>query len=534
MEYIFYNGIILTMDGTEEPQAVLVKDSYIACIGTVRECRKMASVKVETIDLDGNVLLPGFIDTHTHFFEYAKTFVAVDLSPAESVDDFRRILVQYRANMPSGINWVGGSGWNKNIYPDLTGFNKHLLDEIFPDIPVSLESKDFHSKICNSLALERAGITRETPDPAGGRIGRFPDGEPDGFTYEKAWELIDRVVPPYPENIAKEAVKKAQEECYRYGLTAIHSMENADKFELYRKMIEEKDLKLRVCWHFPSNLLDEMIRNDVTSYSGGELLKTGGMKIFMDGSLGSQSAWMYEPYDGTTLTGMPLLSESELYNLVKRAAEHGISSTIHGIGDRCNHVILSVIERVNKELGSRLPHRIEHLQCIREEDYQLINENNVYCAVQPVHIKADVQNIKKYWSHVEKNVYPLKSLLETGVTLGFGSDAPVETINPFEGVYAALERKYRNDPDEEGWQTEQCLGVMEAIRGYTIEAAKGSKSEELRGSITEGKLADLIVIEELPGVATNGKDYASWLVAETKLTMINGEIVRNLLDVDED
>ncbi|MBN2829832.1 MAG: amidohydrolase family protein, partial [Candidatus Cloacimonetes bacterium] len=307
--------------------------------------------------------------------------------------------------------------------------------------------------------------------------------------------------------------------------------ENADKYEFYKQMIEENELKLRVCWHFPSERLDQMIANKTISYTGDERLKIGGMKIFMDGSLGSQSAWMFDPYQGTENTGMPLMSEEELYSLVKKGVDNGISSTVHGIGDRCNHVILSVFDRIRRETGETSHHRIEHLQCIRKEDFQLIKDNRVYCAVQPVHIKSDVANIKRYWAHCMENVYPFKSLKDYGISMGFGSDAPVETINPFEGIFAAVERKYLNNPEDESWQPMERLSLSDALSYYTIEAAKGSCSEEFRGTITEGKSADLIVIEKLPGLVSETKDYSAWLEAETKLTMINGEIVRNLLEM---
>ncbi len=286
-----------------------------------------------------------------------------------------------------------------------------------------------------------------------------------------------------------------------------------------------EDLKFRFCWHFPSAILDSIISKGITSYTGDETIKIGGMKIFMDGSLGSQSAWMYEPYSGTENYGMVILPEEELYKLVKKGALNGVSSTIHGIGDRCNNLILRVFERVNNELGVKLPHRIEHLQCIRPEDHHYLIENDVYCAVQPVHIKADVETIKEYWPHCEKNVYPLKSLLNKGVTLGFGSDAPVETINPFEGIYSAVTRKYLNKPENESWTPEQTLSVMQAIRGYTIDAAKGSMSEKLRGSIEQDKLADLIILDSLPGTTNSSKELEEWLCIESDLTMIAGEIV---------
>ncbi len=481
MSYLFFGGKIMRPE-QRTYEALLVNEDRIQNIGTYRDLNALTDSKTVKIDLKGKILLPGFIDTHTHFYEYAKKKYQIDLSPAKSVRDIEIILHSFKNNLKGTMNWIGGSGWNKNIYPDAELLNKQLLDKYFPDIPVALESKDFHSKLCNSAALAKACIDAKTPDPAGGKIGRFSNGEPDGFTYEKAWELIDKVAVPLSSEMQEKAVKAGVEDAWRFGLTGIHCMENKHKWNLYKKVNSQNKI-MRFYWHFPSDDLDEMLEAGIKSYTGDDWLKICGMKIFMDGSLGSQSAYMYEPYPGTDSNGMVIYSEDTLYQMVFKAARAGISSSIHAIGDKCVNLVIRVLDRVNKETGTKLPHRIEHLQCIQPSDYPMLKDNEILCALQPVHIGWDVNTIKKYWSRVENQTYPFRDLLKLGIKPGFGSDAPVETLNPFIGIYAALERRIENNPLKDQWTPNQCLKLNESLKGYTIWAAGLSLSEQTLGSL---------------------------------------------------
>jgi len=523
MRKFIYNAKVYTMDTSNQiSEAVLIKNDKIEKVGSKEELdayltqNKIEDVK--KIDLQEKVLLPGFIDTHTHFFELAKTKIAVDLSPAKSLEDVKKILVEFKKNMPAKLQWVGGSGWNKNIYPSLEGFNKYFLDEIFPDIPVSLESKDFHSKWCNSLALEKAAITKDTPDPVGGSLGRFENGEPNGFTHEKAWELIDKVTPPYPLDLALKAIKMTINDCYAMGLTGVHVMETEDKFEYYTQVIES-GTKFRFCWHFPQAIVDKMIKKKITSYSGTESLKIGGQKIFMDGALGSQTALMYEPYAGTDNYGTSIYTEDELQAMITKAAQYKISSSIHAIGDKCCHQVISTIEKC-RQFDTSLRHRIEHLQCVRPSDYQAIKDNNIYIALQPIHLRYDIDSIQKYTPNATNFTYSFKDLIDMGIDCGFGSDAPVEIINPFQGIYAAIQRKAMNDPSKPTWRPDQTISILDALKGYTSWAAKASASEHVRGQIKVGYLADLIVIEDFSHAQPE-----FWLTAKSLLTIIDGEVV---------
>ncbi len=521
MSYVFFNGKILTMDETNpQVESVFVKENKIAYCGSKRLNSGFLDPNSIKIDLKGKLLLPGFVDTHTHFYELAKRKIMIDLSECNSVSEIEIVLEKFSKQKHPDLNWIGGSGWDLNIYPDSQKLDKTLLDKYFPEVPVSIESKDFHSKLCNSKALEKANITSETKNPKNGRIGRFASGEPNGFTYEQAWNLIDQVIPPLKKKLQKKIVKDTISEMYRFGLIGVHSMENSDKFSLYKELINDGTI-FRFYWHFPSDDLDLMIKKGIHSYkSGDEFLKYCGMKIFMDGSLGSKTAYMFNSYPNDSENyGFSAMNENELFDLISFAYKHNITTTIHAIGDRCNSLVVNAYHRHYQTTKTDMPYRIEHLQSIRLEDIDKIPPN-VYCGLQPVHLKGDIPNIEKIWKNNLGKVYAFKTLSEKNIKFGFGSDAPVETINPFEGIYSALERKYQNNPENESWTPEEKLDIYQILKAYTIDAAYGSQSHNIRGSIEKNKLADLIIIDDFTE-AENEK----WLDNHSYLTMINGEIV---------
>ena len=262
-----------------------------------------------------------------------------------------------------------------------------------------------------------------------------------------------------------------------------------------------------------------MIAQKVTSYSGTESLKIGGQKIFMDGALGSQTALMYEPYTGTNNYGTSIYSEEELQTIITKGAEHKISSSIHAIGDKCCHQVITAIAKC-RNIDTTLRHRIEHLQCVRPEDYQIIKDNNIYLALQPIHLRYDIDSIQKYTKSAAQYTYSFKDLIDIGISCGFGSDAPVEIINPFQGIYAAIMRKSMNDPTKPSWRPEQTISTLQALKAYTAWAAKASASEHIRGQIKEGYLADLIVIDDFSQASPE-----FWLSAKSLLTLIDGEVV---------
>jgi predicted amidohydrolase YtcJ len=496
--------------------SLLVEGNHIGAIGYRKD---LLSSQVKEIDLKGKVLLPAFIDTHTHFLELARKKVAVDLEPANSLAEVKQILSRFRENWIEKPEWVRGSGWNINIYPDAQPMDRYFLDKIFPDVPASFESKDFHSKWCNSLALKIADIGSDTPDPPGGTIKHFPDGTPNGMLSEKAWDLIDSAVPPLSRQETLRVAKLTIEDAWRFGFSEIHSMEGKAVFSVFNELADE-GIPIRFCWHFPSEILDEMIDSGVRSYTGTDTLKIGGMKIFMDGSLGSQTAYMYDAYPNRpSYFGNMIISADELEKLVERGVMNGIYSSIHAIGDRCLHEVIEVLDKVNQRHGIG-KHRIEHLQCIRKEDIPKLIKNKIYCAMQPVHMRTDIPLVEKYWSpDAQRGAYAFATLINQGLEPGFSSDAPVETMNPFQCIYSVLERKHLNDPHNPSWHPSEKIDVTTAIKAYTTWAARASQSQDKRGRIVVGMLADLLVLDDF-----TKEDNTFWLQCQSHLTMVNGRI----------
>ena len=519
-EYIFTNGFVLnTKQRSFTEQSVLVRKNRIAGMGTLRDCILQAKSAYTIIDLKKRLLLPAFIDAHTHFVEYAKGRILVNLSHCNTIDEIYNYLVAYRKMLSHQPQWILGYGWNRNILAHPEELNCQFLDALYPDIPVALMSKDYHSKLCNSLALKIAGINNNTPNPAGGLIERNNAGELTGILLEKANELIDPYIIYPDEKLLIQAIADTVETIYPIGLTGFNSMESIDSRDLML-ITQEQGKKFRFCWHFYYEDYDKVLQEGKKSYEGDEFYKPGGLKLFGDGSLGSQTAAMFANYLSGG-NGILRYSDEELYATMLCAAENGYSTTIHAIGNRCVKQVIDCALRL-KATGrfNQLFNRIEHIQAIRNEDIPLLQKSGLFASLQPIHIANDVPLIEKHWNESKEQAYSLKSIITAGIPYAFGSDTPVETINPFQGIYSAMERRTDNNPALPQFRPEQSLTAIEAILGYTIGAAKSSKSEKERGSIENGKLADLLVIRDY-------RNYPAsfWLEAKSELTMLDGKIV---------
>jgi hypothetical protein len=521
MNILFYNGKVFTEDPAKRADAVYVEGNKIKHVGALKNFSSKMPRNKENINLHGKMILPGFIDTHTHFVTYALSRKQVDLSLAKDLDEVKRKLCEFKDASAKNLSWIKGIGWNKNVWPSTKGFNRYFLDEIFPDKPVSLFSKDLHTVLCNSKALEIMNISADTPSPPGGRIGSFANGVPDGFLYERAYTKINQFIPSLSQETYEEYLKEAIQEAHSFGLTAIHLMEDKASYKLFSHLYETGRLTLRICWHFPLEILDELLDMGIHSYTGDEWLKCGGVKLFMDGSIGSQSAYMFHHYpDSVDNYGTCIMSEESVLEIMLKAGMRGITTTTHAIGDKAVHLLINAIIRANNKLGQKMFHRIEHLQCVRPEDQIRVSQEHIYCAMQPIHISFDAEITERYWGIYGRNSYPFRSLFDQDTYIGFGSDAPVASINPFLGIYSAIERKPWNNPNRRSWISEQKITAAEAIRAYTYWSAYGSQSHKVRGIISEGSLADLIVIDDY-----TLEDNTFWLKARPYLTMVDGGIV---------
>jgi len=524
VDCILTNCKILDMaqgcNGFHPGDSVLIRDGLIMAIGTYSECLAAATHLPDETDLRGKVLLPGFTDTHTHFVEHAKNLFLLDLNNCHTIDSIMRTAESYRKKHTELPEWILGGGWDVNTIDMPSQINRHLLDTLFPDVPVALFSKDYHAKWCNTLALKLCGIHSSTPNPSGGLITMDASGEPTGLLYESATEIVDKYA-VHPSSYAIiSAIRTRLAEMYRMGLTGFHSMESVPSMEMLRACLENGSL-FRYCWHFPYEELDGMIEQGVQSYTAIGLITLGGVKLFADGALGSRTAAMHRPYPENAGSGVLRYSQDDMISIIDRASDHGIACTVHAIGDKAVYIVASAFHaRTRKHPVETLGHRMEHVQCVAPEDIPLLAESKLYCAMQPIHLANDVPMIERYWPSVENRAYPWADIVNARMAYGFGSDVPIESNNPFHGIYCATQRKYRNDPTQPAWHPEQAISPMQAIHGYTLGAASGSREDRLRGSIETGKQADLIVLDDW---TNQGPEF--WLNCHSRFTMVAGRIV---------
>ncbi|MFQ6014960.1 MAG: amidohydrolase [Anaerolineae bacterium] len=500
---ILRNGKVHTMDrGKPLAQAVAMAEGKIVAVGDDKEIEKeigierLSGPETDVIDLQGKTVIPGFTDAHVHFGDYALSLDRANLDGAKSLEEaLARVEVKIEELEPG--HWVQGWGWNHNdwIVPEFP--TKKHLDRIAPHHPVALHRKDGHSVWVNSLALERAGISADTPDPAGGQIDRDPQtGEPTGILRERAMELVEDVIPRPTERHLQQALKEAMAKAHELGVTAVHNMEGADVFAALQALHGRGELKLRFCVSVPSDDLDEAIKLGLRTGFGDDWLRIGCVKMFADGSLGSQTALMLEPFEGQPDNlGIVVNSKEEIKDWVHRALKAGLATAIHAIGDRANREVLDVYEEeLRPESGLRC--RIEHVQLLHSDDIPRFAKLGVIASMQPIHATSDMLAADKFWGKRSKGGYAWRSLLDSGARLAFGSDCPVEPLDPLLGVHAAVTRRRADGTPPGGWYPEQRITVDEAVYGFTMGAAYASGEEASKGSITVGKVADLVVLSQ--------------------------------------
>jgi predicted amidohydrolase YtcJ len=426
---------------------------------------------------------------------------------------------------PPGM-WILGHGWNQNNWPEGFG-NAADLDAVVAKHPVYLTAKSLHAGWANRLALQAAGISDTTSDPSGGHLERDTDGRPTGFLFESAMELIQRALPdPGPPGVA-QAIREAQPVLWALGLTGVHDFDRRRCFQALQSLAQSCDLHLRVVKSIPLEDLPQAAALGLRSGFGSEWLRIGGVKAFADGALGPRTAAMLAPYDGEPENrGMLLLDAEQLFEHGRTAAASGLSLAVHAIGDRANHEVLEAftqLRRFESENGlPHLRHRIEHVQLLHPQDAARLAELGVVASMQPIHATSDMLMADRYWGERSVLAYAWRTQLDHGAVLAFGSDAPVESPNPFWGLHAALTRRRADGtPEPEGWYSEQRLTLQEALRGYTTGAAYAAGTEDRQGRLAPGCYADLIVLEKDP-FACEAEEIRD---LHPQATMVGGEWV---------
>jgi predicted amidohydrolase YtcJ len=493
---IFVNGRFHTCDpATEGARAVAVDDGRIIDAGADIEIRSLAGKGYEINDLNGKCVVPGFIDAHLHLLSLGQSFKRVNLDGLDSLDKIKSAL-RTAASGLSDKGWLRGRGWNKNLWGEEFP-TKTVLDEITEN-PVALSSKDGHLIWVNSTALNLLGIDESTPDPAGGVIVKDNSGRPTGILKENAVDLVlDNIpAPSYGDDIA--AIETAQKHLLSLGITGVGDCdEKADLFAMYNDLDQERRLHLRVFKMIPRRELRSAIDFEFKTGSGSEHLRVGCLKLFADGALGSQTALMFKPYcHSSDNYGVQTLSGEEIEEYVEQALAAAISIAVHAIGDRANYQTLNAIGRYHRQLKLKgLRPRIEHAQLLRACDIDLFKNYDIIASVQPIHATSDRDVADKYWGERCRYAYPFKTFLDRGIKLAFGSDAPIETASPVAGIHAAVTRQ-RAGENRPAWFPEERITVAQALKAYTSGSAHACCLDDLCGSISIGKRADMVVLSE--------------------------------------
>jgi len=524
---LFSRGRIHTFD-PQQPivEALATAGGRIIAIGSAAELRSTYSGFTH-VDLGGRAVLPGFVDSHIHLPSYGISLRRVELRDARTLSEAVS-RVGAAARRARAGEWVRGHGWDKNLWPEDRFPTRGDLDPATGDTPVVLSSKDGHLAWVNSSAFRLAGIDTRTADPPGGEITRDRRGEPTGILKEEAVGLIRKAIPAEDVESIDAGIREAMAIMHRFGIVAVHSFVGTDAFDgaatfaAYQRLVASDELRLRVWMTVPEDNLDDAIRSGLRTGFGNDWLRVGAVKIFADGTLGSQTASMIEPFESQLQnTGIAIHSRDELMHLVGRAVAGGFWCSIHAIGDQANRWVLDAYEaHYQASQGTGARHRIEHVQLLHPDDLPRLARLGVTASMQPIHCTNDRDIADRYWGRRSRYAYAWRSLLHAGTILAFGSDAPVETPDVFQGLYAAVTRLRPAEPDAPSWYPEETLTMREAVGAYTTGAATAAGQEQMAGSLTPGKYADFVVLnQELLAVPTED-------ILQTRVlaTIVGGEV----------
>lgn len=527
-DLILHNARIYTVDPAQPwAEAVACQDGQIIAVGHNDEVMALAGSQTQVIDAQQHLVLPGLIDAHVHFRQYAIRRHQINLLGVKSFEEvLQRVRQAAFAAQPG--QWLQGWGWDEHLW-DVQP-TRAWLDDIAPRNPVALARMDMHTWWVNSAALAQAGITADTPDPPESRLERDATGALTGLLREwNAIRLVEEHIPEPDETLLLDWLRETIDEAHQLGLTAIHDQrveqEGKKSLRLFQALHRQGELTLRVHAHLAADYLTEAATLGLQAGFGDDRLWLGHVKTFADGTMGSRTALMLAPFEGEPDNlGLAITPVDELRELARQAHQAGFSLSVHAIGDRAVRDVATVLAEcppADSPFTTGLRHRIEHVQLIHPDDLPRLGQHNIFASVQPVHLLTDWPTADQVWGERARYTYAFRALLNHGAQLAFGSDAPVAPLNPLLGIYAAVTRKNEQGEPAQGWYPEECLTVAEAIRGYTIGPATLAGQQHRQGSITPGKWADMIVLSrnlfEIPPDAL--------AEVSVKLTIFAGQVV---------
>ncbi len=523
---VYLNGNIYTVDKDfSVAEALVAKNDYLIYVGTNEIAKRFITESTKVIDLKGETVLPGLIEGHTHFGWLSQSLVEID-ALFKQKDQILKEVEERAAHAKKG-DWILGRGWSNDIWPDTSFPTKEELDEVSPDNPVCIIRSCCHAYWANSKALELAKISRDTPDPDGGEIIRSSDGSPAGVLVDTAGDQLMAVIPAYEGENQLNALRKGQEHLLSYGFTSIMDAgASISEIDAMKTMCESEEMKLRLYVYAKEGEAAKYCYEkgvEIGLYNNH--LTVRGVKLFADGSSGARSAFLLDDYaDRPGHRGNSRYTDQELYEAVKEARMNGFQLSIHANGDGATEQVINAYTRVLDELPlENNRYRIEHYQLITPKHLQKAVKYKLIPSMQTVQCTTDrlmmEERMGKNSGRLER-AYLWRDIIDAGLHIVNGSDAPVELVNPYHGFYAAVTRKGRDGQPEGGWYPNQCMTREEALKAATIWAAEAHFEEKLKGTLEAGKLADFVVID---------RDYMRCDVEEIKdinalMTVIGGEI----------
>jgi predicted amidohydrolase YtcJ len=527
------------MDGSvQHADAMIVDGGRFACVGSETDVRDWASGKgaFDVLDLDGRLVIPGFNDSHMHFVHFARSAFSVSLFGTRSLRELKeRMKAGLAKRTADPKTWLEGEGWNQDFFEDGRRFpNCRDLDEISRDVPILVMRTCFHAGVLNSAGMRLAGITRESVGSFGGLAETFPDGEPNGVIKEKFLEDLKSGLSQLNHDILKEIIIPAQDRLLAQGITSVQSddfgyVENSDYrmlFGVFRELEDEGRLRIRVaeqCLLQEVSLLDKFFGEGFRAGWGTDFFRVACVKLLSDGGIGASTAALRNPYAGDPSNrGIMMFTQDELDELVSMSHRRRTPVAIHAIGDRAMEMSLRAIAKANTEEPA-LRHGLVHCQITDAGILDRMGEIGVHAFVQPKFIDYEMDIVEdRVGPELAETSYAWKSMIDRGVRVSFSTDCPVEPIDTMPNIYSAVTRKKIGG--ERVYLPRERVSVLEAVRAYTAEGAYATYEENLKGSITAGKLADFIVLDKNLFEIENDEILKTRVLA----TYVGGELAYSL------
>lgn len=502
---VFYGGVVRTLD-PENPraEAVAVRQGAILAVGSTQDMLALAGPSSQLIDLGGRLCIPGFFDSHFHYYQWSLGRREMDFASVRSFGEAMNLLAS-RAQASAPGAWLSGYGFNESDWPENRIPVREDLDKAGQGHPALIWRCDLHLAVASSEALQRAGVDENTPDPVDGIIERDGAGRPTGVLREGAINLVRNRLPDPPDDELEQAMLDGIHALHEMGVTAVHDVrlsgvqyESARTFRSWQTLRHKGLLALR-CWAaIPGECLQLAVDLGLRTDFGDDRLRVGHVKYFLDGGMGARTGWVLDPYLDTGEHGVCVFAPEELARQVRMAHENGLSVMVHAIGDRASREVVDMYEALYADAPTAapaLPHRVEHAQMIRPDDIARLAQLPVAVSAQPPNMVLDINMIDACMGELGRHTYPFRALDEAGVELMFSSDCPVCDPDPLVGIHAAVTRARADGSPRGGWYPDQRLTVERAVRGYTSIPARVHGAQDRFGTIRPGLRADMAVLD---------------------------------------